>query len=157
MNTSYSRFPVALAAALVALTFGAACGKKQPEAPAPAPTAAVPQAPSPVMVAVSGIQLGNAVAADKRVVAPMTVFRPTDTIYAAVATTGSSAKSTISAKWTYQDGQVVHEESVSIAPNGANVTDFQISKSDGWPVGDYRVEVMLDAQPAGGASFRVGV
>jgi uncharacterized protein YfaS (alpha-2-macroglobulin family) len=107
-------------------------------------------------VAVTGIQLGNAVSADKRVVAAMSDFRPTDTIYAAVATTGSSANSTINAKWIYQDGQVVHEESVTVAPNGADVTDFQISKADGWPAGDYRVEITLDGQPAGSAAFRVG-
>ena len=86
----------------------------------------------------------------------MSDFKPTDTIYAAVATTGSSANSTINAKWIYQDGQVVHEESVTVAPNGADVTDFQISKTDGWPAGDYRVEITLDGQPAGSAAFRVG-
>jgi len=155
MKIKRSALTLAVAAATV-LTFGAACGKKQAAAPAPAPPVVVPQAPAALAVAVTGIQLGNAVSADKRVVAPMTDFKPTDTIYAAVATTGSSANSTINAKWIYQDGQVVHEESVTVAPNGADVTDFQISKADGWPAGDYRVEITLDGQAAGSAAFRVG-
>ena len=155
MKTPRSSFALAAIAAGVVLTLGAGCGKKQ-AAPAPPPPVAAPQAPAALAVAVSGIQLGNAVAADKRVVAPMADFHPTDTIYAAVATTGSSAHSTLNARWIFQDGQVVHEEAVTIAPNGADVTDFQISKADGWPVGDYRVEITLDGQPAGSAAFRVG-
>lgn len=151
-----SRSSVILAVAAIALSFGAACGKKQAQAPTPAPPVVVPQAPAALAVSVTGIQLGNAVGADKRVAAPMSEFRPTDTIYAAVATNGSSANSTLAAKWIYQDGQIVHEESVSIAPNGVDVTDFQISKADGWPAGDYRVEITLDGQPAGSAAFRVG-
>ena len=129
------------------------CGKKQaapPPAPAPAP------APAPVAsVTVSTIQLGNAIGADKRVVTPSAEFRPADTIYASVSTSGASASTALAATWTYQDGQVVHQESVTIAPTGDAVTAFQISKPDGWPAGDYRVEITVDGQPVGGASFRV--
>jgi hypothetical protein len=130
---------------------GTGCGKKQ-AAPPPAPA----PAPAPVAaVSVATIQLGNAVGADKQVLAPSAEFRPTDTIYAAVNTAGASAGTTLTAKWIYQDGQVVHQESLTIAPTGPAVTDFQISKPDGWPAGDYRVEISIDGNPAGSAAFRV--
>ena len=48
-------------------------------------------------------------------------------------------------KWTHVDSnQTVHEESRDIGFAGTGVTDFQISKPDGWPTGKYKVEVSLD-------------
>ena len=146
---------ITLAAALLAGTsLGLACKKPEP-APAPAP-APVAVAPAPAGVSVVAINLGNAVGADKKVVQVMTDFKPSDTIYAAVATSGTAASATIAAKWLYgAEGQLVSEESIAIAPTGDAVTDFQISKPDGWPVGDYRVEITLDGKPSGNAAFRV--
>jgi len=77
-----------------------------------------------------------------------------DPIYAAVSTSGSGT-ATIGAKWTYQDGQTVKEDSKSIAPTGPATTSFQISKPDGWPAGNYKVEISLNGQPAGSKDFSV--
>jgi hypothetical protein len=145
------RFSFAFAI-LAALAVSAACKKPAPPPP-PAPVVVAPQAAA---VTVSGITLGSAVGADKRVVAPMSQFKPTDTIFAAVATTGAAASTTISVRWLYgAEGQLVHQESITVAPNGDDVTDFQISKPEGWPLGDYRVEISVDGKPAGSAAFQV--
>lgn len=53
------------------------------------------------------------------------------------------------------DGQVVKEESRQIAPNGAATTEFHVSKPDGWPEGEYKVEVSLNGTPSGTKSFEV--
>ena len=50
----------------------------------------------------------------------------------------------LAAKWTFQDGQTVHEDSRDLNLTGDGVTAFQISKPDGWPTGKYKVEVSLD-------------
>ena len=151
-----------IAVALVAAVGLAACGKKEapPPAPvvtqAPAPTPAPAPAPPPVVIfAIAGIELGNAVGMDGKVVAPAAVFAPADALHAVVATTGTATDATLAAKWTYEDGQTVNEESRTISPTADAWTDFMISKPDGWPVGKYKVEISLNGAPAGSREFEV--
>ncbi len=145
---------MAVLAALLGSVALVGCKKKEEPAPLP-PVASEPApmpTPAPAMAAtamVSSVDLGNAVGADMRVTAPMTTFGPKDTIYAAVSTGTSdpaaSVASKLGAKWTHVDSnQTVHEESKDMALAGDGVTDFQISKPDGWPTGKYKVEIMLD-------------
>ncbi len=150
---------VAMAGALAL----SACGKKEEPAPAPpvatpapapAPTTP-PPAPAPAPVAVSSVDLGTAVDADNKVSAPATEFSTKDTIYAAVSTTGTAPNAVLNAKWTYQDGQTVNESSQTIAPNGNAVTSFHISKPDGWPTGNYKVEITLDGKSVATKDFSV--
>jgi hypothetical protein len=129
-----------------------ACKKK--EAPAPPAEAAAP-APAPPAFAVLAIEVGKGIGTDKRVMAPATTFGRRDTIYASVATEGAAPSKTISAKWTYQDGQVVKEQAETIAPTGPAATEFHISKPKPWPVGKYKVEIVVDGAPAGGKDFEV--
>ena len=126
------------------------CKKKQP----PPPPAAVEPAPPPPL-AVAGIQLGKAIGADKAVSTATMVFGVRDTIYASVGTTGVSSAATLSAKWTFQTGQVVDTSSVSIAPTGPATTEFHITKKSAWPVGKYKVAIMLNGGPAGEQEFEV--
>ena len=82
--------------------------------------------------------------ADKRVSDATTKFSPRDTIYAVAMTQGSSPNATVTARWTYEEGgQVVKEDSRSIAANGTEATEFHISKPSGWPKGKYRVTLTL--------------
>ena len=102
---------------------------------------------------ISSVDLGNAVGADNKVTKPGTSFAKADTIHASVATDGQKA-STVTARWTFQDGQVVHTEDKSVAA-GPQVTDFSISKPDGWPAGDYKLEVLVDGNVAQSKDFSV--
>ena len=131
-----------------------ACQRSEaPVVAAPAPTAA--PAPLPAPFRVSGIELGNAIGADKRITAPSSSFAATDTIYASVATDGASPNVTLVARWTYQDGQLVNEETQAIAPTGAAVTEFHIAKPDGWPAGSYKLELVANGASAGTREFLV--
>jgi hypothetical protein len=131
-----------------------ACKKK--EAPAPPAEAAAPApAPAPPAFAVLAIEVGKGIGADKRVTAPGTTFGRRDTIYASVATEGAAPSKTISAKWTYQDGQVIKQQAETIAPTGPAATEFHISKPKAWPVGKYKVEIAVDSAPAGAKDFEV--
>lgn len=121
-----------------------------------ADTAAAGPAPAaPEPFAVSEVTLGKAIGADKRVASPATSFGPKDTIYASVATTGSAPSKTISAKWTFQDGQTVKQQSDTIAPTGPAATEFHIAKKGGWPAGKYKVEIAVDGAPATTKDFEV--
>ena len=99
-------------------------------APAPAPAAGM---------TVTTIDLGTAVGTDNRVTTPASAFAAGDTIHVSVATDGAGGD--LTARWTYQDGQVVDSQDKTV-PAGAQVTDFSISKPDGWPAGHYRLEVL---------------
>ena len=148
---AYGRSTLALALGLAAL---AATGCKK-NAPAPPQEEATAPAPAPAEFSVSTIELGKGIGADKRVTAPVTTFKPKDTIYVSVATEGAAASKTITAKWSFEDGQVVKEGSESIAPTGPAVTEFHISKPSGWPAGKYKVDIAVDGAAAGSKEFEV--
>ncbi len=107
-------------------------------------------------VEVTRVELGRSLDTDNTVSDATTTFRPGDTIYASVRTEGSAPSATLAARWTFEDGQVVDESSRSIiAPDGPAVTEFHISKPDGWPVGSYEVVISLDNREIERKSFRV--
>ncbi len=107
-------------------------------------------------VKVTDIAVGRSVAADKTIAEKTESFGPADTFYLSVKTEGSGPSATLTARWTYEDGQVVDESRQNIAPTGsAAVTEFHLSKPDGWPAGGYKVEVLLDGASAGTRDFKV--
>jgi len=137
----------------------AACGKSEPppsqQAAAPPPAAPATPPPAAPAVTVTAIELGNQISADKRVTQQLTAFAPHDTLYVSVLTNGASPSATLTAKWTYQDGQVVNESTQTIAPTGPAATEFHISKPDGWPAGAYKVEVSLNGRSTATKEFEV--
>ncbi len=145
MNNTLKFLTLALVAAGLA-----ACKKDAPPAPPPAPktsTAPAP-APAPAMVVVSSTTLGSAVGPDKRVTQQKDSFAKGDTIYASVDTAGSGSAN-LKARWTYVSGGksvAVKEDSQTIQATGPASTEFHVSKPDGWPVGDYQVEILLGDQ-----------
>jgi hypothetical protein len=155
MNRKY--LYVLLASAALAL---AACGKKEEPpkpaaAPAPPPVAA--PAPAPAGVTAGMVSLGSAIGADKKVTAATESFAKGDTFYVSVDTTGAGTAN-LKAKWTYhKDGQVavVKEDSQTITPTGPATSEFHISKPDGWPAGEYQVQVLLGEQSVATKKFAV--
>lgn len=131
-------------AALLAVSL-VACSKK-PAAPA-----------QPAGVSVTAVTLGKAIGADKRVTAPLDTFAKNDTIYVVVETTGSG-NAAFKAKWTYHKGDaaaVVEKNEQTVLATGPAITEFHISKPDGWPVGNYQVEVLLNDASTGVHKFTV--
>lgn len=106
---------------------------------------------------VADVELGKAIGADMRVSenADTDDFAPMDTIYAAVETRGTGNNATLTARWTFQDGQVVDETSQTISPVGGAVTEFHIAKPDGFPPGEYSVEILLNGVSAERSDFEV--
>lgn len=136
------RLSLSLCLGLVVL--GAACGGKTDTATT-----------TSTGVRVTDVSVGRAIGGDKAITDATDTFKPNDTIYASVATDGSAQSATVRAKWTFEDGQVVNDSTRTIAPNKPERTEFHISKPDGWPAGNYKVEVFLDNQSAGTKTFAV--
>jgi hypothetical protein len=143
-------------AAPAAATTAAAAPAAQPAA---APAAAAPAAAAADTLKVGSVTLGNAVGADKKVAKAKNAFAPSDkTIYASVATDGTTAGATLNAKWTFQDGDTattVSDISQSISTEGPAVTTFKIQNPNEWPEGKYKVTVSLNGQAVGNEAFEV--
>ena len=131
--------------ALLAVTALLGCSKsgKQPAA-------------APAGVSVADIEIGRSVGADKTIADKTDSFGSGDTIYVSVKTVGSAPSATLTARWTYQDGQVVDDSSQTISPSASAVSEFHVAKPDGWPSGSYQVEVLLNGTSAGTKKFKVG-
>ncbi|WP_413625070.1 hypothetical protein [Luteibacter sp. Lutesp34] len=153
--------PAAAPAATAPAATGTAAAAATPAAPAPAAQPAATPAASAAAdtLKVGSVTLGNAVGSDKKVSKEKTTFAPTDkTIYASVATEGSTAGATLNAKWTYQDGETtttVSDISQSISTDGPAVTTFKIQNPNEWPEGKYKVTVSLNGNAVGNEAFEV--
>jgi hypothetical protein len=143
-------------AAPAAATTAAAAPAAQPAA---APVAPAAPAAAADTLKVGAVTLGNAVGADKKVSKTKNAFAPSDkTIYASVATDGTTAGATLNAKWTYQDGETtttVSDISQSISTEGPAVTTFKIQNPNEWPEGKYKVTISLNGQAVGNEAFDV--
>jgi hypothetical protein len=131
-------------------------GQTTTTAPDPGPSLPPPTTNTSALT-VGTIQLGKSIGPDKKVTAPSETFGKTDTIYASVDTSGSGS-GMLKARWTFQQGGkivVVNEETHSITPTGPATTEFHIQKPDGWPAGDYQLEVFLDDRSMGVKTFKV--
>ncbi|KGQ18388.1 hypothetical protein LF41_1388 [Lysobacter dokdonensis DS-58] len=162
-----NRVALSLATALIATLAVAGCKKKEAEMPAttttpPAATTLPPisaPAPSTASASVTSVELGNAAGPDMKIAAPTSTFTTKDKIIAAVGTrAGDAAASTakIAAKWTHVDSnQTVNEESRDVQLQGDQTWDFEITNSNPWPTGKYKVEVSLNGSVVQSRDFEV--
>lgn len=139
-------------------------------ATAPAPSGSIPApvatsttvasaaAPPVAALSIANVTLGSEVNAEHQVAKAASSFASTDkTIYASVATEGSSGGATLNAKWTYLEGtsQLVSSISQSIATDGPAVTTFKVKNPDLWPAGKYQVEISLDGKSVAKQNFEI--
>ncbi len=149
----------ALGSALILLGTLAACNKKNDTTLTDTTslgttTATVALDTTPIRV--SDIQVGKGVGSDKKVADQTTSFGVRDTMYVAVITDGAAKDAKLTAKWTFNDKQVVKESSQTISPTGGTTaTEFHIDKKTAWPKGKYKVEVMLNGVSAGTKELEV--
>jgi hypothetical protein len=106
-------------------------------------------------VSVTDVKLGKGVDANMMITDETDDFAPTDRIYAVVATSGTAASATLTARWTFEDGQVVDESTQTIAPTGPANTEFHISQANGLPPGTYRVAILLNGTEVETEEFEV--
>jgi hypothetical protein len=108
-----------------------------------------------VSLRVTEVELGKALDADGSVRDDTDDFNVNDTIYVAVKTSGTANEARLMARWTFQDGQVVSEDSRTIAPRGDAWTEFHVSKPGGWPKGNYKVTILLNGTEVESEDFDI--
>ncbi|MBB6241005.1 hypothetical protein [Rhodanobacter sp. MP1X3] len=152
------------AAASTAVKPAATPATSSTAASAPANAATVAAAPATTSAAASTplsfskLTLGDAVNSERQVTKASTSFAVTDkTIYASVATEGSSNGAKLNAKWSYLEGQgiVVSNITQSIATDGPAITTFKVQNPDLWPEGKYKVEISLDGKTVADQDFQI--
>ena len=153
MTRRRTQFPLIIALAVAPALF--ACTRSDDnERVDTTPPATVPG--STETMRVTDVDLGTAIGADKKVTGNEDdEFKPSDVIYAAVATEGTGSNATLTARWTFEDGQTVEETSQTVSPTGPATTEFHVSKPSGWPEGKYKVEILLNGASAKTEEFKV--
>lgn len=129
-----------------------ACKDRADDASTTTSGGAVAEAPS---LEVAEVDLGKGIQTDKTIRDETDDFAQRDTIYASVRTRGSADNATLTARWTYQDGQVVDERTETISPTGETNTEFHISQAGGLPKGNYTLVVLLNGSEAQRKEFEV--
>ena len=102
---------------------------------------------------VTSIQLGRSLNADNTIASHTTTFKPDDTIYLSVATSGAGS-GTMSVRWTY-GGHLVDEPKRPVSSRNIAVTEFHLKSGDSFPPGEYAAEVFLDGKSVGTERFKV--
>jgi len=102
----------------------------------------------------TSIQLGRAINPDGTVSANTTSFAPHDTAYVSVHTTGAGS-GTIKVKWTL-GSRVLGEPEKQVKYTDTAATEFHLQSADGFPIGDYNVEVFFNGQSVANRPFHVG-
>ena len=107
------------------------------------------------VIEIAEVDLGKGIQSDKTIRDETDDFGQRDSVYASVRTTGTANAATLTARWTFQDGQVVDERSETISPTGEANTVFFIAQPGGLPKGNYTLTVLLNGAEAQKKEFEV--
>jgi len=146
-----NRLSVAVACLVVASVV-ASCGPSEEPESGPVPT--TPAGP-PANVSVTSLELGRSVNPDKTMHDATVIFKPGDTVYASIILEGDAPTVGVKGRFTRDDGQLVQASTQRVAVAGRLVTEFHVSQPDGWPVGHYNFEVLLDTRSAATKAFEI--
>ena len=123
-----------VATILLAVTLVGACGPSEP-------------------LRIATLQLGKSLNPDNSVGTHTTRFKPDDTVYVSLLS-DDPGYGTVTVRWLL-NGQVVSEAKRDVSYTRAAATEFHLQNSGGFPHGSYRVEILINGQPAGNREFRV--
>ncbi len=158
-SSAVSAATTAISASALAPTSAAKADAVPASTAASAANTPAPASIAPPPFAFDTLTLGDAVDGGHEVTHVTDHFAPDDkTLYASVATIGSSKEITLNAKWSYLEGrgQLVGNISQSIATDGPAITTFKLHNPDLWPEGRYKVEITIDGKPVASRDFRIG-
>jgi hypothetical protein len=106
-----------------------------------------------VPLQVATLQLGRSLNPDNSVGTHTTRFKPDETIYVSLLSE-EPGEGTVTVRWIF-GGQVVSEAMREVSYLRPAATEFHLQNSGGFPEGEYRVEILVNGQPAGSREFRV--
>jgi hypothetical protein len=122
-----------------------------------APGQVAPPATDAGTLRVTEVELGRSMRGDTAVADETDDFTPRDTIHAIVRHEGAATGARITARWTFEDGQVVDERTETVSPSGAGAafTHFMVSKASPWPAGKYTLRILVNGTEVETEEFEV--
>ena len=102
---------------------------------------------------VTAIQTGKSLNSDNSVGIHAASFNAKDTMYVSVLT-GARGSGTLTVRWSL-GGRPIHEVTREVSYNDQAATDFRFQAADGFPAGEYRIDVLLDGTAVGSRNVRV--
>ena len=149
---------VAQSAPAAAISAPAPAAAGTASAPAGAGTSAMATPVAANVFQVDQVQMGESVTSGYKIAKPTTTFEASqNTIYASVATTGTTTGATLSAHFSYLEGkgQEVTTISQTMATDGPATTTFKLRNPNDWPAGKYKVEIAIDGKPVTSRTFEI--
>lgn len=140
---------------ILAIAFGSVIGCGKTEEPAAGNSTPVPtiQATPP---SVTTLTLASKVDAENNPANTTTTFSEMDTVWAVADVVNMVAGTVIEAHWVYTtENEEINTNRVSASEPGDHRLPFFIAKTDGWPVGDYKVDIVLNGAVAKSQVFTV--
>jgi hypothetical protein len=142
----------------LALAFGAAACAKKDEATTDnvaGGTVDTTGAVATPTFKVADVELGKSIDVDKKIKDHTDKFGVRDTIFASVKTEGAATGANLTARWTFQDGQVVQEDTQTINATGDAITEFHVMKPTAWPKGNYKLTILLNGTAVETEDFEI--
>src|SRR5262249_56386388 len=102
---------------------------------------------------VGAVQLGRSLNADHSVAFSTATFKPHETVYVSLLTEGSG-KGTVGVRWRYGT-QVIGDTKQAVSFTRNAVTEFHLQNAQGFPPGEYSVDISIDGQTVATRNFRV--
>lgn len=152
------RTTIVCLAALIGLTLTfSACTKKEQTAPSPPPAASAPTSPPMDQggARVERVTTAKSVNPDDSPGEASAAFAKGDTVYVSLWTANAPVGTELRARWVGPDGKQFNEDRIVTDKMGDGYTSFFARNRNGWAVGNYRVEILLNGQPAGSVAFVV--
>jgi hypothetical protein len=106
-----------------------------------------------VPLQVKTLQLGKSLNPDNSVGTHTTRVKPDDTVYVSLLSE-EPGEGTVTARWMF-GGQLVSEANKAVSYMRPAATEFHLQNSGGFPTGAYRVDILVNGQPAGSREFHV--
>ena len=149
------RTSVVCLALLIGASLAAFGCKKKEEPVAVSPPPPVEMTAPPAGARIERVTTTKSVNADDSPGEAVSSFGRNDTIYISLWTANAPVGTEIRARWIGPNGAQFNEDRIVTDKAGDGYTSFYARNRTGWDVGNYRVEILLNGQPAGSASFMV--
>lgn len=111
---------------------------------------------TPVDARITAVKLSNQGDTGKNTLGmPISRFDAKDSVYAEILSEGTAGEYTIYAKWIGADGMVLSDYGIKVNEPGPTRTVISLSKPDGWPPGQNRIELAINGAPQRTVTFDV--
>jgi hypothetical protein len=144
MNTA--SFRIGHLATLVLLTIGATAACTREQRATADTTAATADTAARTALSVIDVDMGRHVGADRKITDKTDDFARGDTIYASVHTSGTATTGAVVARWTFQDGSTVGEQTENVTTAGDAYTAFHLAKAGALTPGKYTLHILIDGK-----------